>query len=101
MKEFKIGNVYRRKGFHYKVLDERPLDDTFTQYLLVASFCSDCGELYQFDIPTSCFNASHQRRRCDECKKIGVKAKPWPEAEINLRGLLVQRAFMRAKMTNS
>ena len=34
MPEFKIGNVYRRKGFHYKVLDERPLDDTFTQYLL-------------------------------------------------------------------
>ena len=97
MPEFKIGNVYRRKGFHYKVLDERPLDDTFTQYLLVASFCSDCGELYQFDIPTGCFNASHQRRRCNDCKKIGVKAKPWPKAMERLNAMSVRQAFFGAK----
>ena len=97
MKTFKIGKVYCRKGFHYKVLDERALDDSFTHYLLIASFCSDCGELYQFDVPTGCFGASDQRRRCNECRKIGVKAKPWPKAQEQLKGLTVRQALMTAK----
>ena len=97
MTNYKIGNVYRRKGFHYKVLEERALDDTFMPYLLIASFCSDCGELYQFDIPTGCFGASHQRRRCDDCKKIGVKANPWPKSMERLKSMTVKQAFIGAK----
>ena len=97
MKTFKIGKVYCRKGFHYKVLDERALDDSFTHYLLIASFCSDCGELYQFDVPTGCFGASDQRRRCNECRKIGVKAKPWPDAKERLKAMTVKQAVIGAK----
>lgn len=99
MKTFKIGNVYCRKGFHYKVLDERALDDSFTQYLLIASFCSDCGELYLFDVPTGCFGASDQRRRCNECRKIGVKAKPWPQAEFYLNSMSIREVSRVAKWT--
>ena len=97
MKTFKIGNVYCRKGFHYKVLDDRALDDTFTHYLLIASFCSDCGDLYQFDIPVGSFRATNQRRRCNDCKKIGVKAKPWPKAMERLKAMSIRQAFFAAK----
>ena len=98
MKTFKIGNVYCRKGFHYKVLDDRALDDTFTHYLLIASFCSDCGDLYQFDIPLGSFRATNQRRRCNDCKKRGVKAKPWRDSKRMLANITTDEARLKAAL---
>ena len=44
MPKFKVGNVYCRKGFHYKVCGYESFDDTYD----VVGVCSDCGELFTY-----------------------------------------------------
>ena len=93
MSKFKLGHIYRRKGFYYLAGATRAIDDTFIPHVDVIGVCSDCGRLYSFYVAESTFGKSHQRRRCDKCRHPGRRAQPWPNSEE----LLKKRCQLSAK----
>ena len=92
MPKFKVGNVYCRKGFHYKVCGYDSFDDTYD----VVGVCSDCGELFTYYTKAYRMAKSQQPRRCEAHRRLGIKAEPWPGAEKMLTYISSTQAMMIA-----
>jgi hypothetical protein len=92
MKTFKIGNVYCRKGFHYKVCGYDSFDDTYD----VVGVCSDCGELFTYYARAYRMALTQQPRRCKEHRRQGVRTDPWPGADKILSYMTATQAMVIA-----
>lgn len=92
MKTFKIGNVYCRNGFHYKVCGYDSFDDTYD----VVGVCSDCGELFTYYTRAYRMAKTQQPRRCKEHRRQGVRTEPWPGADKILSYMTAAQAMRLA-----
>ena len=92
MKTFKIGNVYCRKGFHYKVCGYDSFDDTYD----VVGVCSDCGELFSYYTRAYRMAKTQQPRRGKEHRRQGVRTDPWPGADKILSYMTAAQAMVIA-----